>query len=327
MDRSNPKDMFKIVKEDFNWIKEDIEEHRELIKAKLIELISNDAYDGFDDYKQKTQDLTKIIEKIDEIRDEYISIVRGEELDKKVYDDKYDYLDNWTGTNPKEILLFGQTYVVHYWREILLILIEELFKIDKGIVLDIVKDEDFRSYSRIPFTYEHDKVNKKLYKKTSFGLFVLVNDNANTIYDRCIKVLELSNYSEKDLKIKLDTSIKDVDIQSISIIDHNLNKNIKLPKKYASISINKSIFKTIVKSIVNRKIEYGTNYVEPRKIVNKYDELILDNTKYTTSYHVVINVIKYLLGIHFMDNYEGTKKGKYIVVDDDSLKSWVENNI
>ncbi|TCU68934.1 hypothetical protein EV204_10967 [Tissierella praeacuta] len=36
INRSNPEDIFKIVKEDFNWLKEDIYEHLEILKGKIM---------------------------------------------------------------------------------------------------------------------------------------------------------------------------------------------------------------------------------------------------------------------------------------------------
>ena len=54
---------------------------------------------------------------------------------------------------------------------------------------------------------------------------------------------------------------------------------------------------------------------------------ILSNTKYTIAYHVVINIVKYLKDNQFIDNYEGTNKGKYIVIDDSFLQAWADNNI
>lgn len=204
---------------------------------------------------------------------------------------------------------------------------EELYKKDKGIIADIVNSNDIKERTRVPFTYKHNKVNHRFYKKTTYGLSVLVNDNANTIYDRCIKVLEFAGYSEEDLKIKLSKNLEDEGRQDFDIDSNNQENIIKLSRKYASVLIDKHLFKTLVNSIVNRKTEYGTDYIEPRKIADKYEDLILKNTKYTTPYHVIINIIKYLIDSQFLDNYEGTKKGKYVVVDDDSLKAWLDNNI
>ncbi|MBU5257066.1 hypothetical protein [Tissierella praeacuta] len=328
INRSNPEDIFKTVKEDFNWLKEDIYEHLEILKGKIIELVNEDLVEEIDEYKEKHEDLKKILEKIDEVRNEYISIIKGEEQSQFIQDTEYDYLEDWTGTDPMEISLFGQRYSVKYWRDILLILMEELYKKDKGIIADILRNDDYKERARVPFTYEHNKINKKYYKKTSYGLFVLVNDNANTIYSRCIRVLEIAGFKEQDLKVKLSDTIENESNQEVNIENNSTdNGTIKLSKKYGSISIDKSLFKTIVNSIVNRKVEYGTDYIEPRKIVEKYESLILKDTKYTVAYHVVINIVKFLMDIHFLDNYRGTKKGKYIIVDDNSLKAWIDKNI
>lgn len=326
IDRSNPEDIFKIVKEDFNWLKEDIQQHQTILQDEMIGLIKNGSMD-FDELKEKFQDLEKIIQKIDEIRSEYISIIKGEEQNQIGIKTEYDYLEDWTGTEPVEIFLFGETFIVKNWREILLILMEELYKKDSGIIVDIINSDDIKERSRIPFTYEHNKINKKFYKKTSYGLYVLVNDNANTIYSRCIRVLELAGFNEEELMIKLSNNLTIDYNKEVDIDINNNNEVIKLSKRYASISIDKSLFKTIVNSIINRKDEYGTDYIEPRKIEQKYKSLILKNTKYTTPYHVVINIVKFLKDIHFLDNFKDTKKGKYMVVDDNSLKIWLNNNI
>lgn len=327
IDRSNPEDIFKIVKEDFNWLKEDIHQHLSILKEVMIDLINKDNMDDIDEYKEKHQDLDKIIEKIDEIRNEYISIIKGEEQNQIENETEYDYLEDWTGTDPIEVSLFSQTYSVKNWRDILLLLMEELYKKDTGLIADIVRSDDIKERTRIPFTYEHSRINKKFYKRTSYGLYVLVNDNANTIYSRCLKVLEFAGFGEEYLKIKLSESLENEYNQELNIDRNNNDDIIKLSKKYASISIDKSLFKTIVNSIINRKAEYGTDYIEPRRIEEKYNSLILKSTKYTVAYHVVINIIKYLIDIHFLDNYKGTKKGKYVVVDDVSLKTWLNNNI
>lgn len=328
IDRNSPEGIFKIVKEDFNWLKEDIHQHLTILKEVMIDLINIGNMEAIDEYKEKHQDLIKILEKVDELRNEYISIIKGEEQNQIVHGMKYDYLEDWTGTYPEEFILFGQSYSVRYWRDILLILMEELYKKDKEIVVDIVRNDDLKERTRIPFTYEHNKINKKYYKMTSYGLYVLVNDNANTIYNRCIKVLEFAGFKEEELKVRLSETVESEHEQVANIDNNCLDKDmVKLAKKYASISVDKPLFKTLVNSILNRKAEYGTDFVEPRKIAERYERIILKDTKYTIAYHVVINIIKYLVDIHFLGNYKDTKKGKYVVVDDVSLKTWIDNNI
>lgn len=327
-DRDNIDDIYKIVKEDFNWIQEDMEQHRNLIKKRWIQCIENDEFEDIDDYRNRIEYIEKLMGKIENIKKEYISIIKGEEDSKKVVDGiEYDYLEDWKGSNPKEILLFGKRYEVKFWRDVLLILIDELYKKDINLIYTIAENKDLRGRKRIYFTFDQKLIEEKYYKKTSYGLYVMVNADANTIYDLSIKVLELAGFSEDDLKIKLIENDINGKLENIKIEKDDLYNIIKLSREYASVSMDKSLFKTIIYSIINRTQEYGTNYIEPRKIADRYEELILNNTNYTVAYHVVINIIKFLKDSQFIDNYKGTKKGKYIVVDDISLKAWVENNI
>lgn len=67
MDRGNQDDMFKIIKEDFNWIKEDIEEYILLLREKMVTLISDGKVMEIEECKEKHEDLTKIKGKLSKI--------------------------------------------------------------------------------------------------------------------------------------------------------------------------------------------------------------------------------------------------------------------
>ncbi len=326
-DRNNIEDIYKIVKEDFDWIIEDMEQHIYLIKENMVEFIKNNPLESIEDFQGKIRYIDKLIEKVKDIKAEYISIIKGEEGNKKIIDGiEYDYLEDWRGTNPKEIVLFGEKHEVKFWRDILIIVIDELYKKDPKLIYKIAGDKNFRGRKRVYFTFDEKLIEKKYYKKTSSGLYVIVNADANTLYTLSVQILEMSGFIEDDLKIVLskDDCVK---LKEENKIEKDDSSNIiKLSKEYASVSMDKSIFKTLIYSIINRKKEYGTNYIEPRKIANKYEKLLLNNTNYAIPYHPVINIINFLKDSHFIDNYEGTRKGKYLVVDDTSLKTWVDNN-
>lgn len=327
-DRDNNDDMYNIIKDDFNWLIEDMEQQRKILQDEMIKFVKEDDFSKFDDYRGTREDLEKLIEKIESIRKEYISIIKGEETSKKcINDEEYNYLDDWGNTVPAELLLFGKKYEVSFWRDILLILIDELYKKDKELVNKLTDNEEFRGRKRIYFTYNKNLIDERFYNRTYYGLYVMTNASANTIYDICVKVLRFSGYSEDDLKIKIRGNFEEKNSKTVKIEKDNQDNVIKLPREYASITINRDLFKTIIYSIINRKEEYGTDYIESRKIVEKFEAPILLKTNYTISYHVVINIIKFLKDSQFIDNYEGTKKGKYIVIDDNSLKTWVDNNI
>jgi len=155
----------------------------------------------------------------------------------------------------------------------------------------------------------------------------MVNSNANSIVSLSRKVLRIAGFKDDDLKIKVAQDNKTDTVEDIKIeLDKEVGM-IKLPRKYASISIDIDLFKTIVYSFINRKDEFSTAYIDPRKVEEKFDSIITSRTKYTTSYHVIINIVKYLKDFRLIDNYSGTKKGKYVIKDDGSLRTWIEKNI
>ena len=328
-DRNKIDDMYQIVRDDFDWINEDITQHKTLLKEKMKECIDKDNYGEMDDFRQKIEDIEKLTFKLINIKQEYISIVKEDDsgINKNTTETNFDDLEDWTDTNPEEIRLFGKSISVKYWRDILLNILEEMIKRNQEFVTNLDKMAEFKTRTRIYFTYEEKSIEMKLYKKLSNGLYVMVNNNANTMVSVCRKILILAGYAPSELQIRIrqDERNRVESVQSLEI--DRLNNLIKLPPKYGSISLDKQLFNTLVHSIIKHKEEYGTDYFEPRKVEQKYETNILSNTKYTIAYHVVINIVKYLKDNQFIDNYEGTKKGKYIVIDDSFLQAWADNNI
>ncbi len=66
---------------------------------------------------------------------------------------------------PEEILLFGKRYKVKFWRDILFILIEELYKIDKELINRLVYNKDFKGRKRLYITYDKIKQMKLIIRK------------------------------------------------------------------------------------------------------------------------------------------------------------------
>jgi hypothetical protein len=329
VNRNDIKDIIKVVSDDFNWIIEDMIQYNNIIKDMLQQCIAEDRIDDIDEYKEKYKDIKKLIEKVENLKAEFISLVSEEdEKNQEIkLEEYYDDLTDWTDTNPEEILLFGKKFEIKSWREVLLKLIEEIGKKNKNFISNIDKIEEFRGRTRVYFAYDDSNIDKRFYKQLPNGLYVMVNSSANAIVSLCRKVLKIAGFSENDLKIKVNQENKPSTIEEIRVDTDTIQRIIKLPKKYGSLTIDKEIFKNIIYSILNRKEEYRTDYIEPRKVEKKFEKEIISKTNYATAYHVIINIINYLKDFHLIDNYNGTKKGKYIVVDDESLKMWIENNI
>lgn len=325
IDRNSLDDMFNVINEDFNWIIEDITQYNSILKDMMMEYLKNDQFNEEDEIRSKYEDLKKLIEKVESLRLEYISLYEGEINDESNND--FIVMQDWTDTSPEEIRLFEKQYCVKSWREILVLILEELIITNPDFIKNIDKLDEFKGRTRLVFSYDGTLIDKKLYKELTNGLYVLVNNNANTIVSLCKRILKASGNKEEDIKIiSIQGSNNNISKKEL-ILETDESGVIKLPREYASISIDKEIFKQIVYSILDRKNTYGTDYISPRKIEDKFNNLITTKTKYTTSYHVVINIIKYLTDFRLIGNYPGTKKGKYIVVDDNSLKLWVDNNM
>lgn len=320
----NTEAVVKNINDMFIWLSEELNEHTLLIKEKILDYCNKELYDEEDELKQQQKDMRRLKEKIENLRQEYLSLFRTNDQDD-VSVKSYDDLSDWTDANLKEIFLFGKTYQVTTWRKVLVLLLEELYVKKPELIQKIDQNEDFKGRTRNAFSYDETKIDTKFYKKLSFGLYVLVNMNANAIMTFCRKILISAGFSDSELKIKAEPKIKETEIERT--IESDDKGIIKLHRKYASISISRDIFIRIVSSLLNRKDVYGKDFFEPRSVEKKFEDEITEKTKYTTAYHVVINIINYLKDCKLIDNYPGTKKGKYIVIDDNSLKSWLENNI
>lgn len=324
VDRSNIQDIYSVLKDDFTWMLEDMEQQNGLIKDKMLNLYKDDQFDEAEELKQQYINIKELMDKIEDMRREYISLFEedaSEEENTYVKD-----LADWTDIAPDEIKLFDKVHSVRKWREILTIIIEELIKLKPKYIERIDKIDDFKGRTRLYFSYDEQQINKDLYSKASNGLYYIVNNNANSTMLLCRKVLRMAGYEESALQVLKYHSSTGGSLKSNESVQVS-DDTIKLRPQYASIKISKQLFIDIVKSILNRQEVYGKEYIVPREIEGKFKNVILDSTKYTTAYTVVINIVKYLKDLKMIDHLSGTKKGKYIVISDETLKQWLETNV
>ena len=326
LDKNNKEDSLKIISDDFDWLIEDITQNKNIIKENLVKSIMEEKFDDTDDLEQKIKDISKVIENLNLLKQEYYSICMDDDKqDEARSEGEYQDLSDWTNTSLECIKLFDKEYKIKSWRNLLITEIEQLYIKKKEFIKQIDKLNEFKGRTRVYFSYDSNLEDNQFYKKLSFGLYVMVNCSANSIVMMCKKLLVVAGYSESELKIKVNMDNVTKNEEKIAVIESD--KMIKLPGKYSSISIKKDLLKAIVTSFVNRKSEYGTDYIESRKVEEKFSNLISNTTKYTVPYHVIINIIKYLKDFRLLNNYADTKKGKYEVVSDESLKTWIDKNI
>lgn len=325
VDRKNVSDIFNVVKDDFNWIIEDMTQHNELVKEKMIEAIKKDDFEEVEDIRECCLNMKSLMEKIEAIKSEYASLFAESDSQEEFEDFKKD-LPDWTGLNPNRIKLFGQEKEVKSWREVLSLIIEELIKINPKYVQKLNRVDDFKGRTREYFSYDTQEIEEKYYKVASNGLYYLVNSSANSTMSLCRKVLRIGGYEEADLQV-LDYRGEESSTDKKDKVAEISADTIKLSPQYASLMISKQVFKEIVQSMIDRNKVYGKDYINPREVERRFEKEIIEATKYTTAYPVVINIIKYLKELKMVEHFPGTKKGKYIVVNDETLGKWIECNI
>jgi len=324
VDRSNIQDIYSVLKDEFTWMLEDMEQQRGLIKNKMLNLYKEDQFEEAEELKQQYINIKELMDKIEDMRREYISLFQEDDAEEE--NTYVKDLADWTDIAPDEIKLFDKIHSVRKWREILTIIIEELIKMKPKYIEKIDKIDDFKGRTRLYFSYDEQQINIDLYSKASNGLYYIVNNNANSTMLLCRKILQMAGYEESALQVlkyhsSTGGSLKSNDSVQVS------DDMIKLRPQYASIKIGKQLFIDIVTSILNRKEVYGKEYIVPREIEGKFKNVILESTKYTTAYTVVINIVNYLKDLKMIDHLLGTKKGKYVVISDETLKQWLETNV
>lgn len=102
----------------------------------------------------------------------------------------------------------------------------------------------------------------------------------------------------------------------------NLNDDIKLGKKYCSISLPKSLFIYILKTIEL----YNGNQFETGNLSANLSDLISLQTNYEKPQHVINNIRKFLEDEGILSLDDNCKKGKYKIIDMVKLQNLIKEN-
>lgn len=315
-----------MIFEDFECLKGDVDSLIEFHKNIAIKCIQENSHDGMITASENWKSLERYKNKINELLDEYDSII-AESTDECSYknetediDDDFTGLRNFTFTDPIQIKLLGQIYEVNKsWREALIILCEELIKKQTNKFKDFDKNEVFKGRKRVYFSYNAKDLTSNT-KKLSNGLYVELNLSANDIAKRCCDVVEQCGYNLDDIKFKVEWKEQSQEIKKIEKKLENKSE-IKLPPKHSSVHIPRDLFEAIVNEIINYGNKNNVEFFNPRKISLDMNDLIISQSCYASTYHVVINLVNYLIDCKLVEKIE---KGKYTVKNNRLIKDWFD---
>ncbi len=105
----------------------------------------------------------------------------------------------YTGKEPERVKLFNETYVVKYWREVLILVAEELIQRNPKDFNSLADSEKMKGAKRNWLSKNGNLVYKP--HQLSNGLFIDHNLNANSIYRKIRLFLSACGYKETDIKI------------------------------------------------------------------------------------------------------------------------------
>ncbi len=107
--------------------------------------------------------------------------------------------DEFTNKKPISVILFGESHPVTYWRDVLICTCEVLYSKTPQIVCSFDKSGSLNK-KRPTFSWRKEVV-KQQPKQLSFGLWVELNQSAQTTVRICEKMLIECGFAPKDLKV------------------------------------------------------------------------------------------------------------------------------
>lgn len=197
--------------------------------------------------------------------------------------------------------------------------------------LNNIKDLVLADFQRLKETIEK---NKTFYDEQIISL-IRENryDEIDNSRENCKSLLNiidrLSELSETYMTI-VEARVQDGLHEFQDDLESNIEEieefggEVKFPKTYGDIRINKELLKNIVESILDSNRVYSSNYIEIRKIDEKFRTEILKYYKGAGTYSIVKRIVVLLLNYKLIENYTDTKKERYIVKDKNKLKGWLE---
>lgn len=328
----NEKKIMSMIFEDIECLKYDLDSLIDFYKEQAKKLLDESKFNEPKVVIDRCNDLVRFKQKIDEMTDELDSIIVEEkdvnaEDNFEENDDEFEEIRNFAFTNPLQIKLFNKIYDVKgNWRDVLIMVCEELIRRQPDKVKEFDRNEIFRGRTRVYFSYDPAQLTRQ-HRKLSNGLYVELNMDNNDIVKRCRDAVEQCGYNPEDIMFKVEwkKELQQTGNKDKTLEIENINDEIKLSRQYGSVHITKELFTTIIEEILNYQDKNKTNYINPVKIKEELNEVIITKSTYSISYHVVTNIFKYLLDCKLIDNFPNTKRGKYIIKDEKLLKNWVES--
>lgn len=324
------KKIMAMILDDFECLKLDIDSLKKYYNEQAKNFIDKDDDDGLKDCMGKRKDINRFMSKIDDMLEEFDSIIAEEiedigTLQSNDTDNGFAEIRNFTFTTPLQMKMLDKIYDINgNWRDLLVIVCEELIRKRPDRFKNFDKNPVFQGRKRVYFSYDPKNLTYN-HRKLSNGLYVELNLSANDIVKRCRDILEQCDYNPDDIYFKVEWN-KDDKLFEGGKTESKIVKTdneIMFPREYGSLHISKVLFTKVIDEILKYQIKYNSDFINPMRIKDILNDIILDESNYSVPYHVIGNIFKFLTDEGLLDNYPGTKKGKYIIKDEKGIENFV----
>ena len=311
-----------MIIDDFECLISDIDSLIDYYKGEAKRYIDENLREGMLIASERWESLSRYKQRIEDVLDDFNSLFAEdvEKNDQNMEDEGFIDGQNFSYMDPLQIKIFNNYYQVNRkWREVLIIVCEELIKRCPDILKNFDKNDAFKGRKRRYFSYIPEELREA--RKLSNGLYVDVNLSANSIVRMCYNIIEQRGYNSNVLRFKVEPRQQGTDVNNNTTIEAN-NSIIKLPPKYSSVRIPKEVFKTIVEEMILSVKENEKGVFNPSIISEKLKDVIISMTDYAVPYYVVNKITNYLVDHKLV---EKISNGKYGIRNLETLKSWMDS--
>lgn len=170
---------------------------------------------------------------------------------------------------PLKFAVFGETYSVSHWNELLVFFCEIMLKHKPEIIATFDKVPEFQTRSRINFSYKKEDI---VYtpKQLSNGMWIETNRSAQNIKEICYKILNLCGYDESELVFFVEGAESKLPDTEVKKSEESKNTKSQVEKTMQAPSESK------IPSVDTPEVE------EPKVATPPLDSPVVEEPKLTT---------------------------------------------
>lgn len=231
-------------------------------------------------------------------------------------------------TNPEYLIVLDKRMIVSNWTDVLIKVCETMITTKPSAVSEFDKSEVLKGRTRVYFSYDKEVLTSQA-KQLSNGIYVETNFNSNEIVKVCGKILCECGLSINDMKFDLNFEKSEIvntceNINCLSNSQKQDDRIVQFPQRYKGLRISWDLIERILNEIKTLWLN-NNEYFEKKKLLLNLENEIALKSHYSQPHHVLGCVIDFLKDLDIVQLFEGVKRGKYVLADNEALYEMLES--